>query len=158
MKRILILGIVIMGLGLFLAGQKMDKGISEIKMIKEEMVLDGGYRGEESRLTDGEDTFYYRYRFPEEVIEERFTMDDITREFYEKIVDYERDGRDEYLVELQGTGRGVVVYRGEEEVSVILVERETLSRVEEALRENDLLDEKLEEKFKLLKEILVKKL
>lgn len=157
MKRILILGIVIMGLGLFLAGQKLDRGISEIKMIREEIVLDGGYSGEESRLTDGKENFYYRYRFPKEIIEKRFTMDDITREFYEEIVDYERDGRDEYLVELQGTGRGVVVYREAEEVSVILVERGSLSRVEEALRENNLLDEKLAEKFKLLKEVLVKK-
>lgn len=156
MKRILILGVVVMGLGLFFAGQKLDRGISEIKMIKEKMVLDGGYTGEESRLTDGKDTFYYRYRFPREIIEERFTMDDITRDFYKEIVDYEREGGDEYLVELQGAGRGVVVYRGAEEVSVILVERETLSRAEEALKENNLLDEKLEEKFKLLKEILVK--
>lgn len=157
MRRIIIFLVAVIGVGVFFAGQMTDRDTKGISLVQEEIVLDGGYRGEESRLTDGRDTFYYRYSFPKEVIEERFSMDDITREFYEEIVDYEKVEGKEYLVEVQGAGRGVVVYRGAEEVSVITVGRDSLSRVEEALRENNLLEGRLEEKFNLLKEILVKK-
>ncbi|GLI57535.1 hypothetical protein PM10SUCC1_30490 [Propionigenium maris DSM 9537] len=115
MRRIIIFMVAVMGVGLFLAGQMMDRDRDELRLVQKEVVLEGGVRGQESRLTDGRNTFYYSYRFPREVIEEKFSMDDINREFYMEVVDYEREGSGEYLVELQGAGRGVVLYRGGEE-------------------------------------------
>ncbi len=156
MKKIIILGIAVMGLGLFFALQMTGKGNEKLRMVREEIVLEGGYKGEEGRLTDGIKTFYYSYSFPREVIEDRFSMEDITRDFYREVVDYERDGDNEYLVELQGAERGVVVHRGTEQVSVITVERRDLPGIETALRKNRILEGKLEEKFNLLKEGLVR--
>ncbi len=157
MRRIIVFMVAVMGVGLFLAGQMVDRDRYELRLIQKEIVVEEGVRGQESRLTDGRDTFYYSYRFPNEVIEERFSMDDINREFYMEVVDYEREGSEEYLVELQGAGRGVLLYKGGDEVAVITVERASLLRVEEALRKNKLLEGKMEEKFDLLKEALIKK-
>jgi len=156
MKRLIILGIVIMGLGLFLAGQSLDKNTGEIRLV-EEKIVKTEYSGVVSRLVDGEEAFYYRYSFPRDVIEEKFSMDDITDEFYEEIADYERVGEDEYLVELQGVGKGVVVHKGADEVTLVIVERDNLIRVKDAMRENKLLDGKIAEKLKLLEDILLKK-
>ncbi len=146
-----------MGVGLFLAGQMANRDRGELRLVQKEIILEEGVRGQEIQLTDGRDTFYYSYRFPREVIEESFSMDDINREFYMELVDYEREGSEEYLVELQGAGRGVVLYRGGEEVVFIAMERDSLLRVEEALRKNKVLEGKIEEKFNLLKEALIKK-
>lgn len=157
MRRIIIFMVAVMGVGLFLAGQMAERDRGELRLVQKEIIMEEGVRGQETQLTDGMDTFYYSYRFPREVIEESFSMDDINREFYMEVVDYEREGSEEYLVELQGAGRGVVLYRGGDEASLITVERDSLLRVEEALRKNKVLEGKIEEKFNLLKEALIKK-
>lgn len=151
MKRLILIGIIAAGFGIYLNGADLDWRDRRISVVEEEVPSDG-VMGRVTRVMEGNEEIYYRYEYPDYIIEENFSMGDSTDEFYDKVLDYERSEGSEYLVEIKGTGDGTILHRGEGEVCLTVVGKNNIDAVERALKDRGYHEEKTLEKLDLIRE------
>ncbi len=156
MKKIMILGAIItVGAGIYLGGQEVDGRDKTISIVEENHTIDD-VSGKITRVLEGEESVYYRYEYPSEVIEKNFVMEDMVDDFYEKVLDYEKAEGQEYLVVADNTGSGIVVHKGIDEICLTMVGENNINSVEKALVKNNFIDKSISAKIEKLEEELIR--
>lgn len=150
MKRLLILAIVVAGAGMYAANIGFYERDRRISVVEEQIPVDY-VNGTVTRILEGTEGIYYKYEYPQYIIEGNFSMEDITDDFYEEIIDYDKEKEEEYLVELQGVAEGVVIHKGIGEICLTVVNRDNINVVEKAVKDNGFLDDKISEKLDILR-------
>lgn len=149
MKKIIMLGAILLSIGVYKVDMEIDGRDKTISIIEEELPIDNR-GGKITRVLEGDESVYYKYEYPQEIIDEKFVMEDMVDDFYETIVDYEKVGNEEFMVVSEGNERGVVMHKGIGEICITMVEKTNIKSVEKPLLKNDLIDNRISDKLDIL--------